>query len=447
MKSISIWKDSVKVKNYQKLEHNLDLNVLIIGGGISGVSALYHLKDSKMKVALVEQNKIGLSTTANSTGKLTIMQNDLIDKIRKFYNDDIASKYIDSQKQAIDYIVKTINKNKIDCDLEKVTSSIYTNNNEEINKLKELSFFLKVNNYKITNNNISITPSKYSINYDNSYIFNPLKFINGILINNDYEIYEHTSIIDIKKRNNYYYCYTNNNIIKTKYIILTCHYPYFIMPYFFPFKVSLEKSYLCSSKYNTNKTSLISYSNPFVSIRTYKDNLVYLSNTNKLDKNTCDKYNFNNLIEKCHKYNNKIDYLWSNVDIMTSDSMPIIGKLKNKIFIATGYNTWGLANGFYSGKIIYDIIFKKNNKYIKLFDPKRKTIKHCISYAFNSINNIKSFIKSYININKSNYICPHMGCKLTYNEVEKTFDCPCHGSRFDINKKVISGPANKNIND
>ena len=107
----------------------------------------------------------------------------------------------------------------------------------------------------------------------NTYIFNPLKFVYGLSekLNN---IYENTCIEKIIKKDNYYLCYFDNYVIKTKKVIIASHYPYFNLPFLFPLKATLEKSYLSASKYNGNNISLISYSNPFISIRTYQDYII-----------------------------------------------------------------------------------------------------------------------------------------------------------------------------
>ena len=125
--------------------------------------------------------------------------------------------------------------------------------------------------------------------------------------------------------------------------------------------------------------------------------------------------------------------------------MPYIGKLKKNLLIGTGYNTWGLTNGFLAGEILSDIILNKNNKYIKLFNPNRSNIKHIPSYINSAYKTIDGYIKGFTNTNKTKYKCPHVGCKLIYNDVENTYDCPCHGSRFNSNGKCFNGPANKDI--
>ena len=141
MKNISIWKESVG-KSYPSLNSNKEVDVLIIGGGITGVNTLYRLKDLNLKVILVEQNKIGLSTSGNNTGKLSFLQNDLIDKIRNKCGDDKASLYLKSQIEAIDEIKGIIKKENISCDLEETHSYLYTNVDEEISILNNLKSFL-----------------------------------------------------------------------------------------------------------------------------------------------------------------------------------------------------------------------------------------------------------------------------------------------------------------
>lgn len=444
MKNISIWQDS-EYNSYPSLEKDLNIDILIIGGGMTGISSLYHLKKSNLNIALVEQNKIGLGITSKSTGKLCYLQNDLIDKIRTFYNDKIASYYLKSQIETINDMVKTIKNNNIDCDLEKTPAYLYTNSNKDITKIKDLEKFLISNNINVSRADKDIVKSKYMIKVYNTYLINPYKFIHGLVKDINIPIYENTSIKKIKKIANGYLCYTDKYKIKTKKIILASHYPYFLMPLFFPLKVSLEKSYLSASKMKISNISLISYTNPFISVRNYKDYLIYLSNSHALSKHLCDHEQYNELLKKLNDLELDPDYMWSNIDIITSDGLPYIGKVKKDFYIGTGYNTWGLTNGFLAGKILSDLVQEQNNKYETMFDPKRKNIKHLPYYFTNIGKNVSSFIKSYVNKNKSEYICPHLGCKLLYNEVENTYDCPCHGSRFDLNGNCISAPANKDI--
>lgn len=448
MKNISIW-NNIKRKKYKSLNEDKEVDVLIIGGGITGINTLYNLKSTNLDVMLVEQGRICSSITSNSTGKLSYLQNDLIDKIRIKCGDKTASLYLKSQIEAIKKIVSVIKKENIQCDLESVNSSLYTNSKDEITKLIELRKFLESNNIETYNSNNPFVKSKYMFNVKGTYLFNPVKYTLE-LANKCNNIYENTSVKKIEEKDEIYLCYTDKCIIKAKWIVMASHYPYFVLPYLFPFKNSLEKSYISASSYNKDKVSLISYSNPFISIRTYKDSLIYLSNSHSIETNICDKENFNELLKKLKDLDLKPNYLWSNIDIITNDGLPYIGKLKNNILISTGYNTWGLSTSFLAGEILRDIIINKNNEYIEPFNLHRKTICNVKDTLKNIYKNMLGFIKGYMNINNKenkniSKICPHVGCKLIYNEVENTWDCPCHGSRFNNDGNIISGPANKKI--
>lgn len=444
LKNISIWKDFSKNVFFPKLNRDVDTDVLIIGGGITGVSLFYHLRNSKYKVILTEQSKIGFSVTGNSTGKLNFLQNDLINKIRDNFGDKNASLYLKSQKQAISMIVDTISKEKIECDLKRVKSYLYTNKSIEIDKIKNLEKFLNKNGIETFKGKSGLVKSKYSMYVEDTYMFNPIKFVQSLVFNFN-GIYEKTVIKKIEKVSGGYKCYTDSNIIKAKYVMICSHYPYFNFPFLFPLKGSLEKSYLSASKCGIKDISLISYSNPFISLRTYNDYLVYLSNSMSLSKCVYDKKNFDELLKKVSDLNLKPDYLWSNIDIMTNDGLPYIGRLKDNMFIATGYNTWGLTNGFLAGKILSDMLLNVDNEYVDLFNPNRINVKKCLNSFTDIFKNLEGYVNGMLSKKNSHMKCPHMGCGLIYNEIEKTFDCPCHGSRFDHDGKCISGPANRNL--
>lgn len=173
-----------------------------------------------------------------------------------------------------------------------------------------------------------------------------------------------------------------------------------------------------------------------------------------------------------------IKYYWFNYDVMTPDAMPIIGyyeKDNSNLLIGTGYNAWGMTNGTLAGKILSDLVLGKENSYAHLFLPTRKlnfkkainitgfNLKNSATYILSKIKNNYSFYPKnvkvemrngqkcgiYIDENNKEHIvsniCPHMKCNLMFNTVDKTWDCPCHGSRFDIDGKAIKGPSVYNI--
>ena len=459
----SIWYEGVKLNKTKQLTKDIKTDILIIGGGITGVSIAYHLKNSPYKICLVDKGTIGCSTTSKSTGKLTFLQSDIYNKIANIYNEDIALKYLKSQRHALNIIKQIIEDNNIDCDFTPTNSIVFTI--KKINSLKKQYKFLK-QNINIKEVDFNKYNSKYAIQVNDTYLINPLKYVNElkkILLENHIDIYEDTQIIKYTKKNNNYICKTRNNTITAKIIIIANHYPWFIKPAFIPLKSYNEKSTIVAYKNEDIKDiSGINIDSETISFRPYKDYFIYLNDTHKI----CDNDKMNVDTFKHSLCAPKINYIWSNHDLITMDYMPLIGKVEDNMYLATGYNTWGLTNGSLAGKIISDIILNNKNEYIDLFNPKRPLNLSSLKNILSNIGyNIKAYLKEKKNIkhkyqnnqkvaiytddqgikHKVKSRCPHLKCELTFNKKDNTWDCPCHGSRFDINGKCILGPSTKDI--
>lgn len=471
MKNYSIWKEDVEIDSFKKLDENKDVDVLIIGGGMTGINTLYQLRESSLEVLLVEQNKIGMGVTVNSTGKLTYLQESLYEKIISCFDEDKAYNYLKSQKDAIEIATSIIEKENIECNLLKAPSYVYSLEDKEDEKLGKLREFLERYNIKVIEGESDLIKYKSMIGVEDTYIFHPLKYIKGLL-KGIYKknIYEDTSIVKMEKNGDEgYICYTNDDkIIRAGIVVVASHYPYFNLPFVFPIKGNIEKSYLSASKYREDNISLIKYSKPIISMRSYLDYLLYLSNSRNIATKVDDKEHYKELKKKLDDIGLKPEFMWSNTDIMTNDGLPYIGLIDDKLLLGTGYNTWGMTNGILAGKILADIILKRDNKYIELFNPKRVNLASVSGAIMDGGYNVTGYINGILT--DSDYIryemvdgkeiaiyrddegehkvltkCPHMGCRLIFNEVEKTWDCPCHASRFDIDGKCISGPSNRDI--
>ena len=471
MKNYSIWKENIELPSFEKLGRNLDVDVLIIGGGMTGINTLYQLRNSSLEVVLVEQNKIGMGVTVNSTGKLTYLQDSLYEKIWKSFDKEMASRYLKSQREAVQLAVDIIEKENIDCNLLKAPSFVYANDDGEVEKLEELKKFLIKNDIKVIDGKSDLIEYKAMIGVEDTYVFHPLKYIKGLVSKLDKgKIYEDTSIVKMEKNGDEgYICYTNDDkIIRAGEVVVASHYPYFSLPFVFPVKGSLEKSYLSASKYREDNISLIKYDMPIISMRSYLDYLLYLSNSHNISSKVDDKEHYKELKKKVNDLGLDPEFMWSNTDIMTNDGLPYVGKIDERLLLGTGYNTWGMANGILAGKILADIIMGNGSEYEELFNPKRVSLAGVggsIADGYYSASGMVSGmvtdsdkisyetvdgkeIATYEDENGKHSVytkCPHMGCRLIFNEVENTWDCPCHASKFDLDGKCISGPSNRDI--
>ena len=482
MNNSSLWIKDLKIKKYKVLNKNINTDILIIGGGLTGLSCAYYLKNSNLNICLVESKYIGMGVSSKTTGKVTYLQETIYTDIEEKTSFDTAKKYFDSQKFAINEIKKIIDTNKIDCNFYKVKSYIFTDNDDDIENIENEKNLLEKFGVKVKKHdsiNIKLN-SKYAISTDDTYIFHPIKFIYSLkeLCEKDnVNIYEQTKIIEIKKKKDNYICYTKNVKIKAKKVIIACHYPFFLKPFFLPLKVHNEKSYVTASIVKDYKDEIFITSKiPTKSIRYHKDNdnyLIYLSNSHNICNSVNYKDNFNKTISEAKKLKLNPKYVWSNEDLITVDKIPYIGRLEennDNLLIGTGYNTWGMTNSVLAGYILSDIIKGNKNEFEELTNPLRTL--NCSGVIVNIGSNLKSIIQNKVSKNKNWYnnikfetrngksvaiyndgkkehivytTCPHLGCTLIFNEFEKTWDCPCHASRFDIDGKCIKGPSKYNI--
>lgn len=397
-----MWNDNLENKNIKKLLQDITLDVLIIGGGITGLSIAYHLINSRMKVGVVDRGEVGSGITGRTTGKLSYLQG-LIYQNVSFYNDkDKAIKYLKSQKDAIDIVSRIIKDNNIDCDLTKVPSYTYTKERKNIRKLEKEYKFLKHENIDVVMGDkldIDVDSVKY-ISVNDTYVFHPLKYlyaIKNICLKNGIEIYENTKINKVFRNGSGYKCLTDNNVIFARDVIFACHYPYFTIPFLMPLKGYLEKSYIMVTEMKDNlKISGITEDKDNFSFRSHSDANNYLICLGK-SHNSCDLKCVSSKFKELEMSSllNNIKYAWTNHDIITSDYLPYIGRLNKHLFIATGYNKWGMTNGSIAGKVISDLVLGRDNEYVGLFNPCRdNNLGKLINTSKNIYSSIKGIIKT-----------------------------------------------------
>ena len=464
---MSLWEK--EIKNGNKLNNDVEVDILIIGAGMTGLNTAYYLKDKN--IAVVDSFKIGHGVTLNTTAKINYFQGISYTKM----SNDKAKLYLKSQLEAIKNIKEIIERENIDCNLERNCSYVFANDENERIKLKREVLFLKKNGIKVREDKLKEFPNKLSYYVEDTYTFHPLKYLEGIvkiLKENKISIYEDTTITKREEKDNFYICHTDNYKIKCSKVVLALHYPYFIKPLFIPLKASIEKSYILVNKIDNNYNyNYISAGNQVYSSRFYSDlndYKIYLGESHNSAFKQNDLNHFDKVLKQFNLNEKEVIDFYSNVDLITFDYLPFIGKVKDNMYVSTGYNTWGMTNSVIGSKIISDLILNKENGYIDLFNPKRVNLTLFLKMPYYIFSQIKSFVGPKIIKNKNWYKnvyfekrnginvgiyvdekgkhivknkCPHLGCSLIFNEVEKSWDCPCHSSRFDIDGNCIKGPS------
>ena len=468
----SIWNDYSKknIKYNNKLDDKHECDILIIGGGITGLTTAYFLKDMNEKIILIDKNEIGSGITNRTTAKISYLQGNIYQTLMNYFGKSKAYEYYNSQIDGINLIRKIVNDNKIDCDFKKCDSVLFTLCDNAVKKIEKEYDLLSEFGAKV--NFIKHKKIKKGIKVSDTYTFNPLKYLYKLseIVSKKIEIYENVMANDIDFVDNHYVVHTNEGDIICKRIVVVCHYPFFLIPGMFPIKTYIKREYVNASKVDDGKDyTAINIDKDLHSIRFYKDYLIYGSNqhrlTNKIDY--ADNYMISK--ENFKKYFGlDSEYTWSNHDIVSNDELPFIGEVRKNLFVSLGYNAWGMSNGTIGAKIISDLIINDDSKYKNLFNPKRINLIMIGNSLIGSFHYLKGYVEGlfkknnpeYVKIDKMWYgiytdkekkkhivklICPHMKCPLVFNIFDLTWDCPCHGSRFDIDGNVITGPSSKSI--
>ncbi len=486
----SYWVNSTEKTNFPKLNSNLSTDVCIIGGGITGVATAYMLKNSGLKVSLLEASEIGMGVTANTTAKITSQHGLIYNYLINSFDFDTAKKYLDSNEDAIKTIENIVKTENIDCDFEHQNSYIYTCSKDYIQKIKDETSSVKtlgLDAKLVTETSLPFNV-KAAICFPSQAQFHPRKYILGLLTSlKKVNIFEHSKVINIKAENNRYNVYANGYIVDCKYLVIATHYPIKNFPGMYFLKMYQDKSYVVAvdTKSSSFDGMYLSAEEPVTSFRT-ADNLLLVGGSshktgaNNIDLDKC-YVNLENYIKTIYT-NAEIRYRWTTQDCVSLDKIPYIGrfsKLFDNMYVATGYKKWGMTTSHVAAKIISDNILGKENKYASIYSATRlHPIKNCkefgnmlnqsiYSLAINKMrkpkldyNEIKNNcggivdykgkkIGLYRDENGKMYAikpyCTHLGCELSWNNLEKTWDCPCHGSRFDYTGKIITEPTTRHL--
>lgn len=492
----SFWIKNFKNKTYPPLNDNLHVDVCIIGGGITGISCGYYLVKNNINVCILEKDKIIEKTSGHTTAKITSQHDLFYNYLYNSYGKDFAKKYLESNEEAILNIKNIIDLENIDCDYEFENSYVYTTDENNVQKIKDEIQILEKLNYNanfLNSINLPISNLKAAIEFNNQAQFNPIKYANAlcnIITENSGLIFENSKVEKVEKYKNEYKIYCNKKIITAKNVVIATRYPIINFPGFYFLKMYSEASYLIGVETSSNlpQGMYINSDTPTFSFRTADFNgkrILLVGGMGHKRGAKIDLTNSYNILEQKAKElypDAKVLYKWNTHDSISLDKIPYIGEfslLYPNVYVATGFKKWGMTTSNISATIITDKILGRENKYAEIYNSKR----------FNLIKNIKEFgnilkeTSSSLIFNKFdmpqakpkdvepldgkivNYngtkiglykdesgkeykvipTCTHLGCELSWNNLDKTWDCPCHGSRYTFEGKLIYGPSKKNL--
>ena len=428
----SIWTRIEKLPSFPKLQGDTKTDVLIVGGGMAGILCASFLQEKGINYLLAEGRTICSGVTKNTTAKITSQHGLIYHKLVKDIGIEKAAMYLKANQDALQKYEELCQN--IDCNFEHKKSYVYSLSHpakleEEIKALEKIDFQARI----LQTKELPFSNTE-AVCFENQAQFHPLKFISEIV--KDLNIYEHTFVKELKEN----VAVTNQGNIAFQKIIFTTHFPIDNKHGMYFMKMYQHRSYVIALKNVPQvKGMYVDESDKGLSFRNYGDLLLLGGGSHRTGKKGG---NWSELRDFANKYYSEAKEIafWATQDCMSLDRMPYIGqysKFKKNYYVATGFNKWGMTSSMVAARILTDLITGKENSYAEIFNPSRSMLKPQLFINMGeSALNLMTFNQKR---------CPHMGCALKWNEAERSWDCPCHGSRFDEDGGVIDNPATGDI--
>ena len=398
---------------------------------MAGILCAYFLKQSGVDCILVEAGRIGAGITKNTTAKITSQHGLIYDKLLKDVGTEKARMYLEANQNAVAQFKDL--SNKISCSLEEKDAFVFSLSDSyaierEVRAVNRIGV-----NVRFEGNPPLPFKIVGAVRFEKQAQFNPLQFLYGIA--KELSIYENTNVRELANN----IAITDNAKIKAEKIIVATHFPLLNKHGSYFLKMYQRRSYVIALENAPNVGGMyIQEVKDGISLRNYGDFLLigggghrtgeYGGNWHEL-RRFAKKY-YPSLTEK---------YAWATQDCMTLDGIPYIGRYSGStsdLYVSTGFNKWGMTGSMVGAMILTDTIIGRKNPYADVFSPiskSRSMLKPQL--ALNGVTAVKNLLTP------SSPRCPHMGCALKWNSTEHSWDCPCHGSRFEKNGKLIDNPA------
>lgn len=487
------WRE-ITFPSFEKLKQNISVDVAIVGGGITGITAAYLLKEKGLNVAIIEAGNILNGTTGHTTAKITAQHGLIYEELIQHFGEEKAGLYYQSADRSLKFITKMIQEKKIDCDYSKEDAYLYAITDEYAQKIeKEAESYQKLN---ISGNHETTIPFDFPIKgalvMKDQAQFHPLKYLKKLA--EDFAaagglIFENTTASDIEEGDTPTVITRDGHRVSCKHLIMASHFPFYDKKGMYFARMYVERSYAIGIKAKKDYPGgmYLSVDEPSRSLRFTPVNgekLVIVGGENHQTGQGPDTLLHYLALESFADVNLGIEeykYRWSAQDIITIDKLPYIGEItadNPRILTATGFRKWGMTNGTTAAILLSDMILEKENPYQELFSPTRlfkadpsikklftinadvagHLLKGKLEYVGKNPNDLNNDEGAVVMVNGKragaykdhdgvlhivDNTCTHLGCECEWNHGERTWDCPCHGSRYSIDGEVINGPTHK----
>ncbi len=428
----SIWHNGIEKPSFSTLGGDIKTDVLVIGGGLAGLLCAYKLKTAGVDCTLVEADTIAGGTTANTTAKITLQHGLIYHRLIKRFGIDRAQLYLAANSEALAEYEKITRH--IDCDYEKKASFVYSRHNRRLleGELRALEL-IGCRAELATDLPLPIS-TVGAVKIENQAQLHPLKFAYAIA--KSLKIYEHTMVRSIEGNA----AITDKGKISAKKIIVATHFPFINKHGLYFLKMYQHRSYVISLRGANRIVGMyVDDDKKGLSFRESGDLLLLGGGGHRTGEGGGGWQELTDFAREAYP-RAEITDRWAAQDCITLDGMAYIGRYSPStegLYVATGFNKWGFTTSMVAANILTNLVLDRESPYAELFSPRRNML--CPELLGNIFKSTVGLITPTVPR------CTHLGCALKYNPYEHSWDCSCHGSRFDEEGEVLENPATKNL--
>ena len=428
----SLWQYDDEMPQFPALQGDIKTDVLIVGGGITGVMLAYFLHGQGVDYILVEKGRICSGVTANTTAKITLQHGLIFDKLLKALGKEKATAYYRANKKALETYKELCQR--FNCDFEIRDNYVYSRSSRE-KLFKELEALRKIGCEADFCRNLPLPiETQGAVRVKNQAQFSPLKFLSAI--SKELNIYEHTKVLEMVGNT----AKTGHGFVKADRVVVCTHFPFINKHGSYFLNMYQHRSYVLALENAARLDGMyVDENDKGLSFRNYGDTLLLGGGGHRTGKKG-GAYNELRAFCKTNYPDSKEICSWATQDCMTLDSVAYIGKYSkntDNLYTATGFNKWGMTTSLVAAKLLSDMLTDTPNEYAEVFNPSRSILKPQLL-----VNGAETISNLLFPTTKR---CPHLACALKWNAQEHSFDCACHGSRFSEEGILLNGPATDDL--
>ncbi len=428
----SIWGADVQMPHFPQLNQDVRTDVLIIGGGLAGLLCAWKLTRAGVDCLLIEEKRLMEGVSGRTTAKLTSQHGLIYGKLLRKFGPEKARLYWQANEEALAEFAALSQK----ADFDFVPEKNYIYATGDTKKLEaEMAAYEQL---KIPAQWESTLPLPFPVAgalcFPNQAQFHPLKL--AAYIAKDLLIYENTKALSFVGNR----VQTPKGTITAEKIIVATHFPLLNKHGSYFLKLYQQRSYVIALENAPQVEGMyLDCAENGLSVRNAGKWLLLGGGGHRTGKQgAC--WHLPEAVAGKYYPESKMVARWATQDCMTLDGIPYIGQYSKRtpdLFVATGFQKWGMTTSMVASEILKDLILERENPYASLFSPSRSILHPQL--AMNGIETTCNLLRP------TKPRCPHLGCALQWNEAEHSWDCPCHGSRFDEEGRVLNNPATDDL--